>query len=70
MDLRALTLLNSRNNDHAWRATETEGQDVALLPLREESVLYRVPSLAQDIVLEFSWLQKQLTESLCQFRSH
>ena len=56
MDPGVLARLNSLNNDRAWRATETEGQDLGLLPLREESVWYRLLSLPQDIVLKLSWL--------------
>ena len=55
MDLRALTLLNSRNNDRALRAVETGGQGFGFCRLEAEPAWYRLLSLLQDVVLELSW---------------
>ena len=55
MDPRALILLNSPNNDRAWRATETEGQNFDLWQLDEWPAWFRLLSLPQDVVLELSW---------------
>ena len=66
MDPRALTLLNSRNNDRGWRATKTEGQGLGLWWLGEEPAWYRLLSRLQDIVLKFSWLMNLRVQSLCQ----
>ena len=55
MDPRALILLNSPNNDRAWRAIETEGQGFDLWRLDEGPAWFRLLSLLQDVVLELSW---------------